>query len=81
MMLYHNTMNSDYKRVARKILAEQAKSDHKDITISKVQQIAQEIGLKIKNVENKHKQIQMEKTDERKNKNINWRKNKAENGK
>ena len=45
-------MNSDYKRVARKILAEQAKSDHKDITISKVQQIAQEIGLKIKNVEN-----------------------------
>ena len=52
MMLYHNTMNSDYKRVARKILAEQAKSDHKDITISKVQQIAQEIGLKIKNVEN-----------------------------
>ena len=71
MMLYHNTMNSDYKRVARKILAEQAKSDHKDITISKVQHIAQEIGLKIKNVENKHKQIQMEKTDERKNKNIN----------
>ena len=71
MMLYHNTMNSDYKRVARKILAEQAKSDHKDIAISKVQQIAQEIGLKIKNVENKHKQIQMEKTDERKNKNIN----------
>ena len=71
MMLYHNTMNSDYKRVARKILAEQAKSDHKDITISKVQQIAQEIGLKIKNVENKHKQIQMEKTDERKYKNIN----------
>ena len=52
MMLYHNTMNSDYKRVARKILAEQAKSDHKDIAISKVQQIAQEIGLKIKNVEN-----------------------------
>ena len=52
MMLYHNTMNSDYKRVARKILAQQAKSDHKDITISKVQQIAQEIGLKIKNVEN-----------------------------
>ena len=45
-------MNSDYKRVARKILAEQAKSDHKDIAISKVQQIAQEIGLKIKNVEN-----------------------------
>ena len=52
MMLYHNTMNSDYKRVARKILAEHAKSDHKDITISKVQQIAQEIGLKIKNMEN-----------------------------
>ena len=46
MMLYHN-MNSDHKRVARKILAEQAKSKHKNTMISKVKQIAQAIGLKI----------------------------------
>ena len=26
MMLYHNIMNSDHKRVARKIIAEQARS-------------------------------------------------------
>ena len=48
MMLYHNIMNSDHKRVARKILAEQAKSNHKNTMISKAQQIAQEIGQKIK---------------------------------
>ena len=52
MMLYHNIMNSDHKRVTRKILAEQAKSDHKNTMISKVKQRAQEIGLKIKNDEN-----------------------------
>ena len=52
MMLYHNIMNSDHKRVARKILAEQAKNNHKNTMISKVKQIAQKIGLKIKNVEN-----------------------------
>ena len=52
MMLYHNIMNSDHKRVTRKILAEQAKSDHKNTMISKVKQRAQEIGLKIKNEEN-----------------------------
>ena len=52
MMLYHNIMNSDHKRVTRKILAEQAKSDHKNTMISKVKQKAQEIGLKIKNEEN-----------------------------
>ena len=54
-MLYRNIMNSDHKRVARKILAEQAKSNHKNTMISKVKQIAQEIGLKIKNVENMSK--------------------------
>ena len=52
MMLYHN-MNCDHKRVARKILAEQTKSYHKNTMISKVQQIAQEIGVKIKDVENR----------------------------
>ena len=52
MMLYHNIMNSDHKRVTRKILAEQAKSDHKNTMISKVKQRVQEIGLKIKNEEN-----------------------------
>ena len=40
MMLYHNIMNSDNKRVARKILAEKTKSNHKNTIISKVQQIA-----------------------------------------
>ena len=44
-------MNSDHKRVARKILAEQTKSNRKNTMITKVQQIAQEIGVKIKNVE------------------------------
>ena len=42
IMLYHN-MNSDHKRVARKILPEQEKSNHKNSMILKVQQIAQEI--------------------------------------
>ena len=55
MMLCHNIMNSDCKRVARNILAEQAKSNHKNTMISKVKQIAQEIGWKIKNVENMSK--------------------------
>ena len=48
LMLYHD-MNRDHERVASKILAEQAKSNHKNTMISKVKQIAQEIGLKIKN--------------------------------
>ena len=48
MMLYHNIMNSDHKRVARKILAEQAKSNHKNTMISKVQQIAQQIEVEDK---------------------------------
>ena len=39
MMLYHNIMNSDHKRVARKILAEQTKSNHKNTIISKLKQI------------------------------------------
>ena len=56
-------MNSDHKRVARKILAEQAKRNNKNTMISKVQQIAQEIGLKI--------EIQMEKAGERKNRKVN----------
>ena len=51
MMFYHNIMNSVYKRVARKILAEPSKSNHKNTMISKVRKIAQEIGVKIKNVE------------------------------
>ena len=54
MMLHYNIMNNDHKRVARKIFAEQAKSDLKNTMISKVQQIAQEIGLK-KNVESMSK--------------------------
>ena len=33
IILYHNIMNSDYKRVARKILAEQTKSDHRNTMI------------------------------------------------
>ena len=53
-MLYHN-INSDHKKIARKILAEQTKSNHKNTMISKVQQIAQEIGVKLKNVENMSK--------------------------
>ena len=32
-------MNSDHKRVARKIIAKQAKSNHKNTMISKVKQI------------------------------------------
>ena len=63
MMLYHNIMNSDHKKVARKILAEQAKSNHRNTVILKVQQIAQEIGLKI--------EIQMETAGERKNRKVN----------
>ena len=55
MMLYHNIMNSDHKRIARKILVEQTKSNNKNTMISKVQQIAQEIGVKLKNVENMSK--------------------------
>ena len=47
-------MNSDHKRVARKIIAEQAKSNHKNTMISKVKQIAKEVGLKIKK-SGKHK--------------------------
>ena len=42
-MIYHNIMNSNHKRLAREILAEQAKSNHKNTMISKVQQIAQKM--------------------------------------
>ena len=55
MMLYHNIMNSDHKRIARKILVEQTKSNNKNTMISKVKQIAQEIGVKLKNVESMSK--------------------------
>ena len=51
MMLYHIIMNSDHKRVARKILPEQAKNNHKNTMVSKVKQIR----LKINNVENMSK--------------------------
>ena len=44
-------MNNNHKRVARKILAGQLKSNRKNTMISKVQQISQEIGVKITNVE------------------------------
>ena len=50
-MLYHNIMNSDHQRIARKILAEQTKSNDKNTMISKVKQTAQEVGGKIKHVE------------------------------
>ena len=36
MMLYHNIMNSDHERVARKILAEKVKSNRKNTMISEV---------------------------------------------
>ena len=55
MMLYHNIMNSDHKRVAKKILAVKTKSNHKKTMISKMQLIAQEIGEKMKNVESMNK--------------------------
>ena len=55
MMLYHNIMNSDHKRTARKILAKQTKSNNKNTMISQVQQIAEEIEVKLKNVENMSK--------------------------
>ena len=69
-------MNSDRKRIARKILVEQTKSSNKNTLISKVQQIAQEIGAKLKN-----EQIQMEKAGKRKYRKINRRKNKTGNDK
>ena len=55
MMRYHNIINSDHKRIKRKILVEQTKSNYKNTIISKVQQIAQEIGVKLKNVDNMSK--------------------------
>ena len=70
MMLYHNIMNSYHKSVVRKILAEQAKSNHKHTMISKMQEIAQEIGLKRKKC-GENEQIQMEKAGERKNRKVN----------
>ena len=39
------------KEFASKILTEQTKSNHKNTMISKVEQIAQEIGITLKNVE------------------------------
>ena len=48
-------MNSDHKRVARKRLAEKTKSNRNNTMISKVQQIAQEKGVKIKHVESMSK--------------------------
>ena len=36
MTLYHNMMYSDHRRIARKILAEQTKKNHKNTMISKV---------------------------------------------
>ena len=53
-------MKSGHKRVARKILVEQTKqnshkSNQKNTMISKLQKPTQEIGVKIKNVENMNK--------------------------
>ena len=48
-------MNSDHKRVARKNIGRKTKSNHKNTMISKVQQITQEIRMKIKNVESMSK--------------------------
>ena len=55
MMLFHNIMNSDHEKIARKILVEQTKNNHNNTMISKVQQIAQEIRVKLKNVDNMSK--------------------------
>ena len=55
MMIDHNIMNSDHKKLARKILAEPTKSNHKITMNSKVQQIAQGTRVKIKNVESMSK--------------------------
>ena len=60
MMFCHNIMKSGHKRVARKILVEQTKqkshkSYQKNTMISKLQKPTQEIGVKIKNVENMNK--------------------------
>ena len=65
-MLYHNIINSDHNIVARKILAEQTKSNHKSTMILKVQQIAQEIGVKVKNVESMSKSKQKKQVKEKK---------------
>ena len=75
-MLYHNIINSDHNIVARKILAEQTKSNHKSTMILKVQQIAQEIGVKVKNVESMSKSKQKKQVKEKKRK-VNRRKNKT----
>ena len=45
-MDFFNIMNSDYKRVAKKVLEEQSKSNRKTIMVSKAQQVAQEIEMK-----------------------------------
>ena len=37
MVLCHNIMNFDHKRVVRKILAKQTKGNHENTMISKVQ--------------------------------------------
>ena len=65
MMLYHNIMNSDHKRAVRKTLPEQTKSNHKNTMISKVQQIARGMGVKVKNFENMSKSKQKKKVQEK----------------
>ena len=70
------------KRVTRNILTEKIKSNHKNAMISKVQQIAQETRVEIKNalVLSKHEQIQMEKAYKQ-NRKVNRRKKKTGNDK
>ena len=55
MMLYDDIRNSDHKSVAKNILAEQTKHNHRNTMISKVEQMTQEIRIKIKNVESMSK--------------------------
>ena len=80
MMFYHNIMNSDHKGVAKKILAEQTKSNHKEH-----HDLKGGTDSKRSRNENKdcgeHEQIQLEKAGERENREVNRRKGKAGNGK
>ena len=64
-MDFFNIMNSDYKRVAKKVLEEQSKSNRKTIMVSKAQQVAQEIEMKIENVESTSKYRWKEQVNEK----------------
>ena len=51
MVLYHNIMNSGHKQQQEKYQKSQEKFTHKSTMISKVQQVAQEVGEKFKKCE------------------------------